>query len=102
MQARDVCTSQGGALEVTDCNISRLVMRVFLAEKTTVCTSQGGALEVADCDISSATGSGIGVEGGELTLARSAVHDCARHGIALFTDLEGQGGKMLVTIAGAP
>ena len=42
------------------------------------CQGCGAVLE--DCDISSATGAGVGIEGGAPALLRCAVHDCARHG----------------------
>ncbi len=44
---------------------------------------------VQDCDISSATGSGVGSEGGQLSLVHCRVHDCKRHGAAIFGDLQG-------------
>ena len=44
-----------------------------------------------DCDVSSSTGGGVGVEGGAPHLLGCAVHDCARHGVALFGDLMGGG-----------
>ena len=34
-----------------------------------------------DCDISSASGSGVGVEGGAVSLAGCRVHDCKNHGV---------------------
>lgn len=47
-----------------------------------------------DCDISSATGSGVGSEGGQLALIRCSVHNCKRHGVAMFGDLEGSEGAL--------
>ncbi len=47
-----------------------------------------------DCDISSATGSGVGSEGGQLSLIRCNVHQCKRHGVAMFGDLEGSEGAL--------
>lgn len=49
-----------------------------------------------DCDISSATGSGVGSEGGSLSLLRCSIHDCKRHGVAMFGDLEGSEGDLLL------
>ena len=46
-------------------------------------------MELAGCDISSASGSGVGIEGGAPTLRRCAVHDCERHGIAVFGNVLG-------------
>ena len=46
-----------------------------------------------DCDVSSSSGSGVGIEGGAPRLITCAVHDCARHGVAIFGDvLGGDGG----------
>lgn len=58
------------------------------------------------CDITSATGSGVGTEGGALTLVGCSVHGCKAHGVALFGGLEegSQGAAMpsafLVCIVG--
>lgn len=41
------------------------------------------------CDISSASGSGVGAEGGSPQLYNCSVHDCATHGVALFGGLDG-------------
>ncbi|CAL8468917.1 g8458 [Coccomyxa elongata] len=57
---------------------------------------QGGSLLLEDCDISSATGSGVGSEGGQLSLIRCNVHQCKRHGVAMFGDLEGSEGEVLL------
>ena len=38
-------------------------------------------IEFRDCDISSATGSGVGIEGGDVTLASCAISGCKNHGI---------------------
>jgi hypothetical protein len=43
-----------------------------------------------DCDVSSSSGAGVGVDGGDLQLLRSKVHDCQAHGLALFGDLTGK------------
>jgi len=50
---------------------------------------QEGVLRMESCDISSSSGTGVGVEGGVLTLEASSVHDCESHGIAVFGSLEG-------------
>ena len=44
-----------------------------------------------DCDIRSGTGDGIGIEGGAPRVQRCSVHDCARHGVAIYGDLYGGG-----------
>ncbi|KAK9807475.1 hypothetical protein WJX72_000255 [[Myrmecia] bisecta] len=56
----------------------------------------GGDLTLEGCDISSQSGSGVGVEGGSPQIRRCRIHDCARHGIALFGDLFGAEGGGLV------
>ena len=53
------------------------------------------AFEVQDCDISSATGSGVGLEGGQLTVSGCRIHRCKQHGIALFNSLDGGEGAAL-------
>ena len=50
---------------------------------------QGTDIQLSDCDIQSASGSGVGVEGGAPALLRCTVHDCERHGLALFGDAFG-------------
>lgn len=57
---------------------------------------QGGSLLLEDCDISSSTGSGVGSEGGQLSLIHCSVHNCKRHGVAMFGDLEGSQGEALL------
>ena len=47
-----------------------------------------------DCDIGSTTGSGVGSEGGQLSLIHCSVHNCKRHGVAMFGDLEGSEGAL--------
>lgn len=42
--------------------------------------TQGCSVTLADCDISSATGVGMGIEGGAPRLLRCSVHNCQRHG----------------------
>ncbi|KAL4431622.1 hypothetical protein ABPG77_001464 [Micractinium sp. CCAP 211/92] len=51
----------------------------------------GCSVTLADCDISSATGVGVGIEGGAPRLLRCSVHNCQRHGVAVFGDLLGAG-----------
>ncbi|KAL4458954.1 hypothetical protein ABPG75_013819 [Micractinium tetrahymenae] len=51
----------------------------------------GCSVTLADCDITSATGSGVGIEGGAPRLLRCSIHNCQRHGVALFGDLLGDG-----------
>lgn len=41
---------------------------------------QGCSVTLADCEISSATGVGVGIEGGAPRLLRCSVHNCQRHG----------------------
>ena len=53
---------------------------------------QGCSALLLDCDVSSATGDGVGIEGGAPTLQRCAVHACARQGVAVFGDLLGEEG----------
>ena len=48
----------------------------------------GCSVRIESCDISSATGSGLGVEGGSSQITDCALHDCERSGAMLFTDLE--------------
>lgn len=52
---------------------------------------EGCSAVVLDCDISSSSGDGIGIEGGSPRVARCSVHHCARHGVAVFGDLLGEG-----------
>ena len=52
-------------------------------------SAQGTDTQLVDCDITSASGSGVGVEGGAPTLLRCRVHGCERHGLALFGDVLG-------------
>jgi hypothetical protein len=40
------------------------------------------------CDVSSATGAGVGIEGGAPTLDACRLHGCARQGAAIFGGLE--------------
>lgn len=51
----------------------------------------GCSVTLADCDISTATGVGVGIEGGAPRLVRCSVHNCQRHGVAVFGDLLGGG-----------
>lgn len=60
-----------------------------VAANYAVVVRDGGALTLARCDVRSATGSGVGVEGGCVTATACAFHDCARHGAAVFGDLSG-------------
>lgn len=53
---------------------------------------QGSDLVLEGCDISSSTGSGVGIEGGSPMARDCAVHDCERHGIAVFSELGGSAG----------
>lgn len=41
-------------------------------------------IEIRDCDVSSATGSGVGVEGGDVTLARCRIANCKNHGVSFL------------------
>ena len=47
--------------------------------------------QLLDCDVSSSTGDGVGIEGGAPRLVGCAVHDCERHGVAIFGDMLGEG-----------
>ena len=51
--------------------------------------SQGADAQLVDCDIASASGSGVGAEGGATALLRCRVHDCKRHGLAVFSNVLG-------------
>ena len=51
--------------------------------------AQGADTQLTDCDIASASGSGVGVEGGAPSLLRCRIHDCERHGLAVFGDALG-------------
>ena len=53
---------------------------------------QGSDLSLQDCDISSSTGTGVGIEGGAPLIGRCTVHNCERHGVAIFSELGGSGG----------
>jgi hypothetical protein len=57
---------------------------------------QGGSLILRDSDITSSSGAGVAVEGGNLQMLRCAVHDCQQHGVAIFGDLEGRPGRVLL------
>ena len=48
------------------------------------------------CDITSGTGSGVGLEGGQLTVSGCRIHQCKQHGIALFNSLEDVEGTALI------
>jgi len=41
-------------------------------------------VELRDLDVSSSSGSGLGVEGGDVTLLSSKVHDCRNHGLVFL------------------
>jgi len=49
--------------------------------------SQAGSCELRACDISSASGSGIGVEGGRLLATAVRVHDCVSNGLVAAADV---------------
>jgi hypothetical protein len=51
---------------------------------------QGGRLSLQDCDITSNSGVGVGVEGAAVILERCNIHDCERHGVAVYGSLEGE------------
>ena len=50
----------------------------------------GGAAALERCDISSATGSGLGAEGGVVTATACRLAGCKLHGAALYGDLAGE------------
>ena len=43
--------------------------------------AKAGRTTLRDMDVSSSSGSGVGVEGGDLSLVNSKVHDCKNHGV---------------------
>jgi hypothetical protein len=47
--------------------------------------------------VTSTTGTGVASEGGSLDIRNSRIHDCQGHGLAVFADLEGAGGRARVT-----
>lgn len=51
---------------------------------------QGGRVHLDQCDITSQSGDGVGVEGAAVQLTNCRVHDCERHGVAVFGSLEGE------------
>jgi hypothetical protein len=56
-----------------------------------LCALQAGHLTLEECDVTSQSGVGVGVEGAAVTLAKCSIHDCERHGVAVFGSLEGEG-----------
>lgn len=61
---------------------------------TTHCSTaslQAGSLTLEQCDITSRSGVGVGVEGAAVSLKSCHIHDCERHGVAVFGSLEGEG-----------
>lgn len=56
---------------------------------------QGGVLQLIGCSVSSGSGSGLGLEGGRLEARRCSFAGCARHGVALFSDIDGGPGDSL-------
>lgn len=53
---------------------------------------------VGEADVifpASYAGSGVGIEGGNPVVRQSAVHNCKRHGIAIFSELGGGTGRVL-------
>ena len=81
-----VCTAEEGV------TLERIIIRhasPSVANNYAVQLINSGA-RVDGCDISSATGSGVGVEGGaQPHIINCTIHDCARSGIMIFADLEG-------------
>ena len=63
-------------------------------------STQGSDLSLQDCDISSSTGSGVGIEGGGPLLTRCNVHNCERHGFAIFSELGGSAGAVCLAWQG--
>lgn len=64
---------------------------------------QNSNVRLEDCDISSSSGAGVGIEGAQPQLKKCNVHDCERHGVAIFGGMLGEpGGGVLqdCTIAG--
>ncbi len=56
------------------------------------CVLVRGELLMERCDVSSATGSGLGCEGGVVTARNCRLCDCRLHGAALYGDLLGESG----------
>ena len=52
-----------------------------------------------DCNISSSTGTGVGIEGGSPLVGRCVVHNCERHGVAIFSELGGSEGAVCLAPA---
>lgn len=63
-----------------------------------VCCLQAGTLRLEQCDITSSSGVGVGVEGADVGLINCSIHDCERHGVAVFGSLEGKQGRTAATL----
>jgi Right handed beta helix region len=64
-----------------------------VANNYAIYVQPGAQLELTNCDVNSASGAGIGVDGGTLSLADCYVHDCVGNGIVLAGDMEGHAGS---------
>jgi nitrous oxidase accessory protein NosD len=69
------------------------IANCYAVQATSAC---GTTARLERCDVSSVTGSGVGVEGGAITIVDCRVHDCARSGVAVFSDMEGVPGRPMV------
>ena len=81
------CKATGGAT-----TLRGLALRHYsksVAQNYCVLAQAGAVLVMDSCDVRSNSGVGVGVEGAMLQLLDSAVHDCARHGVAAFGGFEG-------------
>ena len=45
------------------------------------CPTRSDRVKLVNCDVVSSSGSGIGVEGGNVTVYSCTVHDCKNHGV---------------------
>jgi hypothetical protein len=61
---------------------------------------QAGSITLEQCDITSSSGVGVGVEGAAVRLKGCHIHDCERHGLAVFGSLEGEAGGALLSCPG--
>lgn len=62
---------------------------------------EGCDATLLDCDVSSASGDGVGIEGGAPRLLRCAVHDCQRHGEPALLAVLGRGWRLAACGLGA-
>ena len=91
---------QAGVEEVRLENLAVRHRSPSVASNYAVQVSEGAALELVGCDVSSETGSGVGVEAGQLRASGTAFHDAAMNGICVYGDLAGAEGSGLAVLAG--